>query len=308
MSVSPRATYVFKRFGDKIPIELDVYVPSTIDAQGKPLPVLIWFHGGGLLQGHRGRLAAHMINGVSKYNHILVSPDYRLAPQVRMPEIVSDVADAIKFIGEELPVKLQEDAKVTVDINRVATCGSSAGGWLSLLAALYIKADIKACTAIFPITDTRAAFWTTPQWPRGVPKIETEKVAPYLKHDAPVMTNNTPDMNRGSMYDYMLQNAILNDLLYDSTTPPAEAYAISVLVRSYPPDKALPPIYITHGDDDDKVEVAQSREVVEALKERDPGGEGDRWVYEEVPGKNHGWDGDEGDEMTGLYAFLKKWV
>ncbi|TFK57021.1 alpha/beta-hydrolase, partial [Heliocybe sulcata] len=141
--VKPSATYVFKTFGeDAIPIELDVYVPSTVDAHDKPLPVLVWFHGGGLLQGYRGRVAPHFLHGVTKYNHVLVSPDYRLAPQARMPEIVSDVADALAFVRDALPAKLASDANVKIDTARIATCGSSAGGWLSLLAAYYIKADM----------------------------------------------------------------------------------------------------------------------------------------------------------------------
>ncbi|KZT30638.1 alpha/beta-hydrolase [Neolentinus lepideus HHB14362 ss-1] len=308
-SVKPSVTYVYKTFGeDSVPIELDVYVPSAVDAQDKSLPVLIWFHGGGLLQGHRRRIASHFINGVTKYNHVLVSADYRLAPQVRIPEIVSDVADAITFVRDTLPPKLEADAHVKVDTSRIATSGSSAGGWLSLLAAFYIKADIKVCTAIYPITDSRTSFWTTPQWPKDVPRIEHDKVAPYLNPEAPVMANNTPDTNRQSMYNYMLQNANLNSLLYDASSPLAESYAISSLVRAYPPSEPLPPIYIVHGSIDDKVEPAQSWDVVAALKERDPEGEGERWVYEEVPGKNHTYDFDEREEMAGLYAFLQKWL
>jgi acetyl esterase/lipase len=35
-----------------LPISLDIYLPDTASAD-KPVPVLIWWHGGGLLQGTR---------------------------------------------------------------------------------------------------------------------------------------------------------------------------------------------------------------------------------------------------------------
>ncbi|TFK57020.1 hypothetical protein OE88DRAFT_1650559 [Heliocybe sulcata] len=111
----------------------------------------------------------------------------------------------------------------------------------------------------------------------------------------------------------MLQNASLNSLLFPSSdpsnSPPPEAdtYAISALILASP-SQSLPPTYIVHGSIDDKVEPAQSRDVIAALKARDPEGEGDRWVYEEVEGKNHTYDFDEREEMKGLYAFLQKWL
>jgi acetyl esterase/lipase len=54
-------------------IKLDLYLPSS--SNGKA-PILVWFHGGGLLMGSRGIIKPHTFS-VLKHGYALVSPDYR---------------------------------------------------------------------------------------------------------------------------------------------------------------------------------------------------------------------------------------
>lgn len=70
MSIPPSQTLTYKRVGP-LAIELEVYLPPSPNNA----PVLLWFHGGGLLQGQRKSVAPHMLRGVQKYGYALVSAD-----------------------------------------------------------------------------------------------------------------------------------------------------------------------------------------------------------------------------------------
>jgi acetyl esterase/lipase len=83
MAASSKQSIVYKVV-DGLEITLDIYIPASAQA----VPILLWFHGGGLLQGHRQGVAPHMLESVSKHNHALISADYRLAPQVGVQEIL----------------------------------------------------------------------------------------------------------------------------------------------------------------------------------------------------------------------------
>lgn len=85
---------VYKKVGD-LKIRLTIILPKN----ATNLPVLLYLHGeGGLLQGTRRVLAPHLLRGVDKYQYALVTADYRLAPQVDIVEIHSDVLECIDFI------------------------------------------------------------------------------------------------------------------------------------------------------------------------------------------------------------------
>ncbi|MGG6495956.1 UNVERIFIED_CONTAM: alpha/beta hydrolase, partial [Bacteroidetes bacterium 56_B9] len=77
-----------------------------------------------------------MRTGVQTYNYIAISADYRLAPQASIREIMQDVQDCIAFIRTQLPSILGKDK---ADVSRLAVSGSSAGGYLALLAGLYVE-------------------------------------------------------------------------------------------------------------------------------------------------------------------------
>jgi acetyl esterase/lipase len=90
-----------------------------------------------------------MRKGVQKYGYACISADYRLAPQVGVAEILEDVKDCVAYIRNELTSEVDHDA---IDVSSIAVSGSSAGGYLALLAGLYVE-DIRCLAPIYPITD-----------------------------------------------------------------------------------------------------------------------------------------------------------
>ncbi|KAE8208487.1 hypothetical protein CF319_g9560, partial [Tilletia indica] len=90
-----------------------------------------------------------------------------------MPSILSDISDALHFLQSP---KFEPSTGEKLDTSRIALSGSSAGGWLALLAgtgygfeACGVKAplldSIRGIAAIYPITSLTDDFWLKRQHP-----------------------------------------------------------------------------------------------------------------------------------------------
>ncbi len=105
--------------------KLDVYAPAA--ATG-PLPVVVFFYGGGWSSGYRGGYAFVARALVAK-GFVVVVPDYRLVPEVRFPAFVDDGAAAIRWTVDHV-------AQFGGDPTRIAVAGHSAGAHIALLLTL----------------------------------------------------------------------------------------------------------------------------------------------------------------------------
>ena len=292
-TINPAKTITYKTV-DKLEIPLDVYLPDNANKA----PILLWFHGGGLLQGHRSQLASHMRRGVQKYGFACISADYRLAPQVGVKHILEDVKDCIAFIRKELPSHVHEGA---VDVSRLAVSGSSAGGYLALLAGLYVDPKPNVILPIYPITDPLGSFFTNSQPPpmgRHVPP--REELSKYLDPKAEIVANcePNPEVNtRMYMYGRMLRDANLAELLGVANAKEAAPFRISRCVYEH----GLPPAYFLMGDSDSAVGVEQADEVVGAML-----GCGIEVQYERLHGKDHFLDTGAEYENEAMYSFMLK--
>src|SRR5262249_38077410 len=80
-------------------IEADVYRPDG----DKPRPVVVWIHGGALIMGSRDGVPKNLMELCRTQGYILVSLDYRLAPEVKLPAIAEDIEDAFRWLREQGP-------------------------------------------------------------------------------------------------------------------------------------------------------------------------------------------------------------
>lgn len=289
MATPAKRTFTYKTVG-KLELPFDLYLPENASKS----PVMLWFHGGGLLQGHRSGLSPHLLRAVNKYNLAFISADYRLAPQVGVKEIYEDVRDCVKFIREQLPSKsgLQD----AIDANRLAVSGGSAGGYLAYLAGLYVEPKPKVILPIYPITDPLGQFFTTPQHPAfGRPEPEIAPLKPFIDESTEVVANNAPDSPRSRMYDYMLMGANLAALLKVEGTD--KTWRVPKMIY----ERGLPPTYVVHGDIDCAVGVEQADEAVGVAV-----GHGIETVYERMHNVDHLFDKDEKVELEKMYEFALK--
>src|SRR5438093_5139906 len=89
-----KKTYTYKTVDD-IAIQADVYRPGD----DKVRPAVVWIHGGALIVGSRSDVPGQLLDLCKREGFILVSLDYRLAPEVKLPAIAEDVRDAFRWLG-----------------------------------------------------------------------------------------------------------------------------------------------------------------------------------------------------------------
>jgi acetyl esterase len=111
--------------GDGIDIPVRVYTPH--DAVGGDAPLLVWLHGGGWVIGDLDTADATARALANRSGAVVVSVDYRLAPEHPFPAGLEDALAALTWSVENAEL-------LGVDASRVAVGGDSAGG--NLAAAL----------------------------------------------------------------------------------------------------------------------------------------------------------------------------
>ena len=110
-------------------IEVRIYRPKDYST---PLPALLWIHGGGYVMGDHRLDDLHNSALAERQSCIVVSVDYRLAPEHPYPAGLVDCFSALTWLFDE-------SANLGVDHSRVAIGGASAGGGLAAALALYTR-------------------------------------------------------------------------------------------------------------------------------------------------------------------------
>jgi acetyl esterase/lipase len=97
-----------------------------------PLPVLVWFHGGGWVVGNLETTDVACRALTNAANCIVVSVNYRHAPEHQFPAPAEDAYAATQWVAENA-VSLNGDSQ------RIAVGGSSAGGNLAAVVSLMAR-------------------------------------------------------------------------------------------------------------------------------------------------------------------------
>jgi len=116
-----------------INLKSDIYakyvsVYSNLSVAAKA--VILYFHGGGLLYGHRDDLPQYHLQEFCNAGYIIAAFDYPLAPAAKIPEIINDVEASIRIYSEQ---------PFTISFPPLPyfLWGRSAGAYLCLLAASH---------------------------------------------------------------------------------------------------------------------------------------------------------------------------
>ena len=131
------------------PLPLRVYRPAQ--PADRPMPGLVWAHGGGWRYGSLDMPEADSVAQLvaATLPGTVVSVDYRLAPAHRFPAPVDDVLAAHTWVRDG-------DHDLPVDRSRVALGGASAGAHLAACAALRLRDTGHPPAALvlaYPVTD-----------------------------------------------------------------------------------------------------------------------------------------------------------
>lgn len=176
----------------KIPVDggeeigLRIYTPEG----NGPFPVLVYYHGGGWVLGDLEVVDPILRSMTNETGALVVSVDYRLAPEYKFPIPAEDCYAATKWVAENI-------SKYNGNPNQIAVGGDSAGGNLAAIVPLMAKdrggPNIQLQVLLYPVTnnsfdtksylengkgnylETSAMHWFSSQYF----KTEEDKLNPY---------------------------------------------------------------------------------------------------------------------------------
>lgn len=110
------------------PIPIRIYTPNA----GARAPVFVYFHGGGFVLGNLAMADEVCRSIANESGCIVVSVDYRLAPEHPYPGPVNDAFAATQWIAEHA-------TEIGGDSKRIAVGGDSVGGNLATVVCLMAR-------------------------------------------------------------------------------------------------------------------------------------------------------------------------
>lgn len=126
-----------------------------------PFPVIVYFHGGGWVIGSKEVYDGGARGLAKAANAVVVSPDYRLAPEHKFPAQHDDALAAYRWA-------VQNAAALKGDTARMALAGESAGGNLAVATAVAVRDAAglpkpRHVISVYPIAqnDTTTASYNT---------------------------------------------------------------------------------------------------------------------------------------------------
>jgi acetyl esterase len=179
------------------PVPLRIYRPSTQPNS----PVLVYFHGGGMVMGSNRSFEPLARTLAALSNATVVAADYRLAPEHPAPAQFDDAYSATVWVADNAD-------GLGVDPARLAVVGDSAGGSLAASVALAARdhdgPSICAQALLYPGLDRDME----------APSIIALADAPMLSIDDIRYMHDLADAGAGSPHDHYRIPAYAGDLTH----------------------------------------------------------------------------------------------
>jgi acetyl esterase/lipase len=134
----------------------------TPSGQHRSRPAVLWIHGGGMIVGSPQFEAAGSARLARELDVVVVSPDYRLAPENPFPAGLDDCMTTLQWMRANA-------AELGLDPDRITVMGASAGGGLAAAVAQRSHDEgtcLRAQVLVYPMLDDRSVL-TTDHGERG---------------------------------------------------------------------------------------------------------------------------------------------
>ena len=278
-SPSP-TTHVYKTAG-QCEIKADVYQAVP----GGRKPTVMWIHGGALIMGSRKWLDAHLSAELFQRGFVVVSIDYRLAPETKLPGIIEDVQDAWRWVRQHGPERFG------IDPDRIATAGGSAGGYLTLMTGFCLEPPPCALVSYYGYGDITTPWYSQPdEFYRRQALVAKEEAYGAVGNRA--LSEQPTSNRRGQFYLYCRQNGI-----WPHEVAGHDPHSESPWFDPYCPIRNVtakyPPTFLIHGTEDTDVPYAESKNMAAKLSES-----GVKHEFVTVTGAGHGLSGAKPAEVT----------
>ncbi len=244
-----RKTYTYKTVKDCV-IQADIYrLPGE-----QVRPVILWIHGGALIFSDRGSVRQHQPQRYLQAGYVVVSIDYRLAPETKLPEIIEDLQDAYQWVRKRGPELFR------IDPDHVALVGNSAGGYLTLVGGFLLKPRPKALVSFYGYGDIRGQR-PDPNY-LNLDRIEKEEAYKVVSGK---MLSGSPIFPRVTFYNYCKQNGLWPREVA-GVDPDREPELLERFCPVRYVTKEYPPTLLLHGDKDRDVPFDESVRMAAALE------------------------------------------
>ena len=307
-----KTVYTYKHVGE-IQIQADVYRADDETMR----PTLVYIHGGALINGSRTSVPRRLLDLAQQEGYVLVSIDYRLAPEVKLPAIIEDLKDAFTWIREKGPPLFHANPE------KLVVSGGSAGGYLTLMSGICVEPRPTALVAYWGYGDVDGDWYTQPSAPHreAVPLIAKEEaysgvgdkvlsgVDFSVAADRPGVDSSGSGKTlraRARYYRYLRQNGLWTKEVtgFDPATQRQELYPYCP-VRNI--TSQYPPTILIHGTEDRDVPYALSVNMAAALA----GNEVSHQLIT-VQGAGHGLSGGDPKEREKAHRqaldFVKRYL
>ena len=265
---------------DDCRIHADVYPAPEL-----PAPVLVHIHGGCLMYGSRAGFRTEQVALYNNAGYTVVSIDYRLAPETKVPGIIEDPQDAFTWVRQEGAELFQADP------DRIGVVGHSAGGYLALMSGICVDPKPNALVAFYGYGDIIAEWYAEPDaFYCTKPPVSEDGSGIHL--NGPACTAPYDGRGTEQLYLYCRQNGLWPEVVggRDPKEDPG-------FFEPYCPERNVssdyPPTLLLHGDKDTDVPYSQSVAMDAELTRHNVAHE-----FITIKDGSHGFDGNMDDAQV----------
>jgi acetyl esterase/lipase len=250
-----KTTHTYKRVGE---LEIRADVHRTDDQVKRP--VVVWIHGGALIMGHRESIMDRVKRLVLEAGYALVSIDYRLAPETKLPGIIEDVKDAFAWLRSEGPRQLD------LDTSTVAVMGASAGGYLTLTAGFRVKPAPNVLVSFWGYGDLVGDWYSRPSPHARHHQVKMSASEAHRQVNGPPISDSRDRRgDGGAFYQYCRQHGLWPKEV-SGWDPHTDRHKFYPFMPVQNVTKDYPPTMLVHGMADTDVPYEQSTMMAEELK------------------------------------------
>ena len=207
---------------------------------------------GALINGHRESVGGPLKKAFLDAGYILVSIDYRLAPETKLPEIVQDLEDAFRWVQEQGPGLFHANP------DRVAVVGGSAGGYLTLTAGFRVQPRPVALVSLWGYGDLVGPWYSSPSPHPAHQRVKLSRDEAWRQVSGPPVSDARDRQgDGGAFYQFCRQQGLWPQAVSGSTRTRNRRSSF-LTCPSRTSHGEFPPTLLIHGSDDTDVPCEQS--------------------------------------------------
>jgi len=267
-------------------------------------PMIVYIHGGGLIVGNRematseyDHLEIQLLSLAEKKNYAVISIDYRLAPETKLPEIVSDLEAAFSWLGGDGAKRFR------LDPERMVVAGFGSAGYLVLLSGYRVNPRPKALVALCPFGELNADWYTKPSPdPKYRAQIVSREEA-VQQTDGTVVSDGARRKGDGwKIYLHYRQNGLWPQEV-SGFSPESFARNITPYEPVRNVTRQYPPTLLIHGTQDTDHPIEESQKLSAQFNTH-----GVPHIFTPIENADHGFIGGDPVQIQNAYSTMHEFL